>query len=174
MYHTNMFPPQQYDANRPRCNMNSNSETFRSLDFSRSPNAVTASPSPSSPRIKIANVDAEHRRFDRFHEIDVQEFEAEADFKEYVMYQRIMQHRSNRAAASLTDAPVLLPPALPLSAAFHPNPSLIRHSMIERLRLNAKDRQDSFYKNNDQADESTNCENEDDDESEVEIFELDM
>lgn len=173
MYHHNMIPSQQLGANSSRCNMYTNPDTTRSVDYSRSPNAVTASPSPTSPRIKIANVNAEQRCFDHAHEIDIQELEAEADFKEYVMYQRIMQHRSSRAS-SLTGAPVLTPPTLPLSATFHPNPSLLSHSMVQRLRDNARDRQDSFYNDNDQADGTTNNENEDDLESEVGIFELDM
>ena len=173
MYHNNMIPSQQFGANRPHCNMYSNAETTRTAEYSRSPNAVTASPSPTSPRIRIANVNAEQRRFDHSHEIDVQELEAEADLKEYVMYHRIMQHRSSRSS-SLTGASVLIPPTLPLSATFHQNPSLLSHSMIQRLRDNAKDRQDSFYNDIDQADGTTNNENEDDLESEVGIFELDM
>ena len=175
MYHHNVIP-HQYDANLSLHNMygtstSSSAENTRTDDYSRSPNAVTASPSPTSPHIKIANANV--AQFDRSREIDLQEFEAEADYKEYVMYQRIMQRRSNRSN-SLSGSQVLIPPTLPLSAPFHPNPSLLRHSMIQRLRDNARDRQDSLHDDNDQADGTTKTEHEDDLDSEVGIFELDM
>ena len=173
MYHHGTDSSQQYDANSARQNIHNRTENSRSVDYSRSPNAVTASPSPISPRIKIANENASQRYFDHSHELDFQEIEAEADYKEHIMYQRIMQHRSSRTN-SLKGAPVLIPPTLPLSAPFHANPSLLSHSMIHRLRDNAKDRQDSFCNENDQADCTTYVENEDDLESEVGIFELDM
>ena len=177
MYHHNVIP-HQYDANLSLHNMygtstSSSAENTRTDDYSRSPNAVTASPSPTSPHIKIANANVAQRQFDRSREIDLQEFEAEADYKEYVMYQRIMQRRSNRSN-SLSGSQVLIPPTLPLSAPFHPNPSLLRHSMIQRLRDNARDRQDSLHDDNDQADGTTKTEHEDDLDSEVGIFELDM
>ena len=175
MYHHNVIP-HQYDANLSLHNMygtstSSSAENTRTDDYSRSPNAVTASPSPTSPHIKIANANV--AQFDRSREIDLQEFEAEADYKEYVMYQRIMQRRSSRSN-SLPGSQVLIPPTLPLSAPFHPNPSLLRHSMIQRLRDNARDRQDSLHDDNDQAYGTTKTEHEDDLDSEVGIFELDM
>jgi hypothetical protein len=173
MYHHSIISSQQYDANRSRCNMYGSTENARSVDYSRSPNAVTASPSPTSPRIKIANANSAQPHFDHPHEIDVQEFEAESDYKEYIMYQRIMQHRSSRTN-SLTSGPVLIPPTLPLSVPYNPNPSFLSHTMIQRLRDNASDRQDSFHNYNDQADCTTNAVNEDDLESEFGIFELDM
>ena len=170
MYHHNILPSQQFEVNRPRSNMYGNPENTQSVDFSKSPNAVTASPSPSSPRVKIANANVHHP-----HEVDVQEFEAEADYREYIMYQRIMNHRCSRAS-SLASLPVLIPPALPLSA--HLNPSFISHSMIQRLRDNAADRQNSQCDDddddNDQVDDSTNNADEEELESEVGIFELDL
>ena len=46
--------------------------------------------------------------------------------------------------------------------------------MIQRLRDNARDQQDSLHDDNDQAVGTTKTENEDDLDSEVGIFELDM
>jgi hypothetical protein len=72
---------------------------------SRSPNAA------QSPRIKIAN----EYRFDHPHEVDLREFEAEADYKEYVMFQRIMAHRDKMAAKVTSDGttPLIQPLLLP-------------------------------------------------------------
>jgi hypothetical protein len=173
MYHHNVNPSQRYDSSCSRYKIDGGTESSRIVDYSRSPNAVTATPSPTSSRIKIANANSVQRHFNNPHELDVQEFEAEADYKEYVMYQRIMQHRSSRTN-SFTGCPVLIPPTLPLSVPLNPNTSFLSHSMAQRLRYNAKDRQDSFHDNDDQADCTTNTENEDDLETEVGIFELDM
>ena len=174
MYNLSNIPSQQYDTKCYSFNMYDNTENSRLVDYPRSPNAVTASPSPTSPRIRISDANAAHLLFDHLHEVDVKDLEAEADYREYIMYQRIMQHRSS-LTNSLTGGPVLIPPTLPLSAPFNPNPLLLNHSMIQRLRDNAEDRQESFHNENDEVDSMTITEHDEDDpESEVGIFELDM
>jgi hypothetical protein len=187
MYHQNFSPShgthhgKKVFSTTGSIKMN-DTENLRMTNYSQSPNAVTASSSPNSPSIRIANSSfGQQRLHDHPHEIDLQEFEAEADYKEYIMYQRIMQHRNsynaNNSLGNSTPTTTLIPPVLPLSTPIHPNPSFLNAVMIQRLRDNANERQNSFYRNEymDQVDTTTTVHDTNDDlESEEGIFELDM
>ena len=140
------------------------------VSFAHSPNAValgitdpsasrpSSSRSPNgahSPRIKIAN----DYRFDHPHEVDIREFEAEADYKEYVMFHRIMAHRDKMAAKMASESTTPLISPLILS---HNHNMFLNSVMIQRLR---DEQEDSVLAHPELEEEL---------ESEQGIFELDM
>jgi hypothetical protein len=142
----------------------------RRVAFAHSPNAVasgiidTSNPHPSpsrspnaaqSPRIKIAS----DYRFDHPHEVDLREFEAEADYKEYVMFHRIKAHRDKIAAKATSDSttPLIRPLLLPNS-----HQTFLNTIMMHRIL----DEQEDSLPNPLEMEEEL--------ESEQGIFELDM
>jgi hypothetical protein len=172
MYNQHFSPSHQHQVNKVRNSSSSNmtnTENLRMSNYPQSPNAVTASPSPNSPSIRIANSSNKQRHQDNPHEVDIQEFEAEADYKEYLMYQRIMQHRNsyNSSSGSAITTTSLIPPTLPLSTPIHPNPTFLNAIMIQRLRDNATERQNSFH-HKERTDHltTTNVDDDDDDDDE--------
>jgi hypothetical protein len=186
MYHHDLVQSHQYDTARSSGTMDSHTGSAETLRFSRSPNAVTvtASASPNSPCIKFATYSDGRYRMDHPHDVDLQEYEAEVEYREYVMYQRIMEHRHRLSMSLPANAdPNLLPPPMPLSTperCTHPRPMFVSDYMLQRLRNNAKDQADSLEDENDQVDSGTNkdddvYDDEDDDFAfEGGIFELDM
>jgi 6-pyruvoyl-tetrahydropterin synthase len=135
-----------YHHQREQYHYNQESNNTRRMGFAHSPKAVvsgitmpsprpTSSTSPNvahSPRIRINN--GERHSNLHPHELDIQEVEAEADYKEYVMYQRIMEHRSKLTKGTTGES---IPTMSTLS-----NPQLqptshnlfLNAAMIERLR----------------------------------------
>jgi hypothetical protein len=166
-----------YHHQREQYHSNQESNNTRRMSIAHSPNAVvsgitmpsprpTSSTSPNvarSPRIRI-NGGERHSNLHP-HELDIQEVEAEADYKEYAMYLRIMEHRSKLTKGTTGES---IPTMSTLS-----NPQLqptshnlfLNTAMIQRLRDELAHTSDHQHILDLDEEES---------ESEQGIFELDM
>jgi hypothetical protein len=166
-----------YHHQREQYHSNQESNNTRRMGVAHSPNAVvsgmtmslprpTSSTSPNvahSPRIRIKN--GERHSNLHPHELNRKEVEAEADYKEYVMYQRIMEHRSKLTKGTTGEStPTMSTPSI--SSLLPTSHNLfLNAAMMQRLR---DERTHTFDQHH------TPDLDEEESESELGIFELDM